>query len=160
MYLSREEVERKVKEISKNVVEGMGLEIFDVKFAKGSRGWILTVYIDREDGYISIEDCEVVSRKLDPVLDEINIIEHSYTLEVSSPGMDRPLRSEKDYVRFKGNLAKFKLNEFISNKKVIVGHIQDYDSENKKVLVKDRDTGNIVEIPLESISKANLEVEF
>lgn len=160
MYLSRENVEEKVKEISEGIVRELGLEVFDVKFIRGNRGWVLTVYIDKENGYVSIEDCERVSKKLDPILDETNIIEHPYILEVSSPGMNRPLRSEKDYIRFKGSLAKFKLNEFISNKKVIVGHIQDCDLKNKKVLVKDRDTGNIVEIPFELISKANLEVEF
>jgi len=158
--MSREEVEEKVKELSKDIVEEMGLEIFDVKFAKGSRGWVLTIYIDREDGYISIEDCEAVSKMLDPILDESDIINHSYTLEISSPGMDRPLRGVKDYIRFKGNLAKFVLKEFVANRKVIVGHIKEYDQNRELLLVEDRDTAKIIEIPIELISKANLEVEF
>jgi ribosome maturation factor RimP len=160
MYANREEVENRVRESLEDVVKEMGFEIFDVKFAKGSRGWVLTIFIDKEDGYISIEDCEVVSKRIDPLLDEMNIIEHSYTLEVSSPGMDRPLRGIKDYIRFKGNLAKFVLKEFFSKRKVIVGYIQEYDEKKKTLFVEEKDTGQVFEVPVELISKSNLEIDF
>lgn len=160
MYTSREEVESKVKELFEDVVKELGFEIFDVKFAKGNRGWVLTIFIDKEDGYISIEDCEIVSKRLDPLLDELNIIEHSYTLEISSPGMDRPLRGIKDYIRFKGNLAKFILKEFVSKRKVIVGYIKEYNESRKTLLVEEKDTGQVFEVPIELISKSKLEIDF
>ena len=154
------DVEDKVREIAEEVVRRHGLELFDVKYRRGRKGWTLTIYIDKIDGYVSIDDCERVSRDMDPILDSLDLIPHSYTLEVSSPGLDRPLRGPKDYERFRGRLAKFILNEAVKGRKVLIGYIEDYEKENGRLIIKDRDTSKLFEIDENNISRANLEIEF
>ena len=84
--------------LCRETVEKLGFVLWDVEFQKEYGDWVLTFYIDREGG-VTIEDCETVSRALEPVLDEADPIEQAYTLSVSSLGLDRPLKLEKDYAR-------------------------------------------------------------
>ena len=88
--------------LCRETVEKLGFVLWDVEFQKEYGDWVLTFYIDKEGG-VTIEDCETVSRALEPVLDEADPIEQAYTLSVSSLGLDRPLKLEKDYAR---NLQK------------------------------------------------------
>ncbi|AIY88358.1 hypothetical protein TBGT1765_00625 [Thermotoga sp. TBGT1765] len=82
----------KVRKEAERIAEEQGLEIFDVQYRRESRGWILRIIIDNPMGYVSVRDCELFSREIERFLDREDLIEHSYTLEVSSPGLDRPLR--------------------------------------------------------------------
>lgn len=148
----REEVERLVLPI----LEEEGMELVDIEYKmKRGRG-ILRLYIDKPDG-VKIDDCERVSKKIDSILDKSDIIRGRYLLEVSSPGLDRPLKREKDFKRFMGRLVKVKTFSPIDNQKTFVGILKDY--REGKVTLESRE-GKIIQIALENIAKANLEVEI
>lgn len=89
-----------VTEIVTPYAENLGLEIYDVEYVKEGADYFLRIYIDKKDGDVNIEDCENLSRAIDPVLDEKDPIKDSYYLEVSSVGLDRPIKTEKDFARF------------------------------------------------------------
>ncbi len=141
-----------VKEKAKKVTERYGLEVFDVHYRRESRGWVLRIVIDNPVGYVSIRQCELVSRDLERFLDSENIIDRSYILEVSSPGLDRPLRGEKDFIRFTGKLAKF----IFKDGRVIIGRIRGYENGVVKVL----DGKVLKDIDVKDLKEARLEVEF
>ncbi len=142
----------KVRKEAERIAGKKGLEIFDIQYRRERRGWVLRVIIDNPNGYVSVRDCELFSRELEKYLDREDLIEHSYTLEVSSPGLDRPLRGPKDYARFVGRLAKIVTNDG----KVYVGRLVAYKDE----VVTIEDEAGTHELPLSEIRKANLEVEF
>ncbi len=147
-----EEVLEKIQDKASEIAERHGLEIFDITFRRESRGWVLRITIDNPVGYVSIRDCELVSREIERWLDEEDLINHRYFLEVSSPGLDRPLRNEKDFMRFTGSLAKF----VMKNGTVIVARIESYENGVIRVL----DGKKQKEIRLEDIKRANLEPEI
>jgi len=155
---------------AERVAASHGYDLFDVQFRRESIGWVLRVIIDRRppagapDGAleepIGIEDCQRVSHDLGTLLDvEAELIggmERSYTLEVSSPGLDRPLRGEADYRRFKGRLAKIVTTEPIGRQSAFAGRITGVDGRDV-LLEEGRKTHRV---PLEKIKRANLDVEF
>ena len=141
-----------VKEKARKVTEKYGLEVFDVHYRKERRGWVLRIVIDNPIGYVSIRHCELVSRDLERFLDSENIINKSYVLEVSSPGLDRPLRDEKDFIRFTGKLAKF----IFKDGRVIIGRIERYENGIVKVL----DGKVLKDIDIKDLKEARLEIEF
>ena len=94
----REEYEQKAEELITPIVEANGFELVDVEYVKEAGNWYLRFYIDKEGG-ITVDDCEAVSRRFSDILDEKDYIEDSYIFEVSSPGLGRPLKKEKDYIR-------------------------------------------------------------
>src|SRR5256885_8104528 len=110
--MAAETVVEKVREIAGRVAADRGLEIFDVQFRREAQGMVLRVQIDRPgpaasaEESVSVEDCAHVSRDLSAMLDVDDVVPTAYTLEVSSPGLDRPLRHEADYRRFAGRRAK------------------------------------------------------
>ena len=156
-----------VRAIAERVARGFGLEIFDVQIRRESIGWVLRIFIDgpqtdREAAIdptqesVSLDDCQRVSRDLSAVLDADFTIDHAYTLEVSSPGLDRPLRHLNDCRRFTGRLAKIVTREAVDGLNYVAGRIAGVDDEH--VIV---DTGNRVHrIPWSAVSRARLEVEF
>jgi ribosome maturation factor RimP len=141
-----------IRKEAERIVDKYGLEIFDLTFRRENRGWVLRLTIDNPVGYVSIRDCELVSRELERWLDEEDIISQRYILEVSSPGLDRPLRGEKDYLRFKGKLAKFVMNDG----SVVIGRIVSYEDG---VVNVDED-GSERSIDLSQVKRANLEPEI
>lgn len=141
-----------------------GYELFHTEFRKEGKDWFLRVFIDRlwtegqeKPEYIGTEDCEKVSRFLSDRLDEIDPIEQNYYLEVSSPGLERPLLREKDYRRFSGEKAEIRLYEPMDGKKSITGTL--LGLRNGLVQIE-ADGGGTMEIPLEKIAKAKLIVAF
>ena len=144
-------VERVRKEAEK-IAEEQGLEIFDIQYGRESRGWVLRIVIDNPVGYVSVRDCELFSKELEKFLDREDPIEHSYTLEVSSPGLDRPLRGPKDYLRFTGKLAKI----ITKDGKTFIGRIVSFVDG---IITISDEKGNH-EINIEDVKKANLEIEF
>lgn len=138
-----------------------GFELHRSEFVKEGNTWYLRVYVDKlVDGkyeYVSSDDCEVVSRFLSEKLDEADPITQNYYLEVSSPGMDRPLISDKDYERFKGSLVEISLYKALDGKKNLSGEL--LDKKDNTVLIKD-DKGIEISLPLESVAKINLAVVF
>ena len=137
-----------------------GFELHRSEFVKEGSTWYLRVFVDKlVDGkydYVGSDDCEKVSRYLSSKLDEEDPIEQNYYLEVSSPGMDRPLISDKDYERFCGSLVDIKLYKAIDGKKNYQATL--VKKENDVVTVKVDD--NEMALPLEAIAKINLAVVF
>ena len=161
----------------KDVVEGVraaavrvavsyGLEIFDIQFRREGRGMVLRIQIDRPwderlgaatAESVSIEDCVSVSRDVSAILDVEDILPDAYILEVSSPGLDRPLRSAADYRRFAGRRAKLVMREAVDGQTFFKGRLGGMDGDRAVV---ETDDGRRHLVPIGVITRANLEVEF
>ncbi len=141
----------KLNTILEQTVPGLGYELVDVEIAPSK---LVRVYIDKEGG-ITIEDCEIVSNHLSKLLlvEEIAF----NRLEVSSPGIERPLKKIEDYIRFKGRVAKIKTRELINGEKVFQGVI---NSVEGNTIVLGLENGNAVDIDFSIISRARLIFEF
>ena len=150
------EVLERIRELLDPILESRGLFLWNMEFRKEGPKWLLRIYIDRESG-VTLEDCKMVSRDLGAVLDVEDIILHEYTLEVSSPGLDRTLNAPEHFQRFIGSRVRVKTFLPINGEKVFRGELGGI--ENSVVRLK-LDEGNVLEIPLGDISKASLEVEF
>jgi ribosome maturation factor RimP len=157
------DVVEQVRTVAARVAAGHGLDIFDVQFRREASGMVLRVRIDRpgpaataEDS-VSVEDCAVVSRDLSAVLDVEDIVPTAYTLEVSSPGLDRPLRGVEDYRRFAGRRAKLVTREPVDGQTFFRGRLGGV--EDGRVVIEAEDRRRHF-VPIGSISRANLEVEF
>jgi ribosome maturation factor RimP len=125
------EVESAARKVAEPLVSGLGYELVDVEYAKQDGELCLTVYIDRTDGAnVTLDDCETVSRTIDGPIDGIACMTESYNLEVSSPGLDRPLASDRDFEKYKGQLVDVKLYEAADGVKMhsgILGGLADGD---------------------------------
>ena len=122
--------EQIVFEIANKIAEPMGYEIVETEYKKEGSDYFLRVYIDKEDGYIGIDDCEKISRLLSDELDKKDPISEAYFLEVCSPGIDRKLKREKDFIRFTGREVDVKLYAPIDGMKEFCGVLKSY-RENK-----------------------------
>jgi len=148
----------KVKQIAEPMLRSLGLELVEVEYAGSQRGGILRVFIDKQEG-VTLDDCEKVSRYLGQALDIDDPIPHHYTFEVSSPGLDRPLKKRDDFVRSIGKKVKVKTSAPIDNQKVFTGRLAEF-KEEKVTLQLEGGKGKEIKIPLEQIAQARLEVEF
>jgi len=133
------------------VVRAHGGEVVDIEWKQEPGGWVLRVFVEKlgsaeasattaglTDGRVSLELCAGVARDLSPALDVADIIPHRYSLEVSSPGVERPLRGARDYARFAGQKAKLRLREAVEGQKVLVGVLEPApDAQAGKVAVRD-----------------------
>ena len=161
MGLSLTEKRRQIFAIAERVASGHGVEGFDVQLRRESIGWVLRVVLDRQDSgvdddSISVGDCQKVSQDLNAVLDVEDALDHAYTLEVSSPGLDRPLRTPGEYQRFVGRLAQIVVSEAINGQTFLKGRIQEVTDGT--VLLESN--SRLHRVPFEIISRAKLEVEF
>jgi len=146
----------RVRQLVQGVVQSQGYEVVDVEFKGAGKSSILRIFIDKEDG-VSHRDCELVSEQVGTVLDVENLIPSTYTLEVSSPGLDRKLVKESDYTRFEGKLARIQTRIPLNQQKVFRGRLQGlYDGKVRLELQK----GNLLEIPLDVIREARLEIDW
>ena len=150
-----ETVTKKVEALAIPVLEEIGLELVEVQFRREQSGWVLRLVIDKQEG-VSLDDCAAVSREIGQLLDIEDFIDQAYNLEVSSPGLNRPLKSMEDFQRFTGRKVKIKTIEPISGEHVFVGRILQALEETIIVEVGRRE----VTIPFAQVSKARLEVEF
>ena len=137
------------------VVNDMNMELVELQYRREASGWVLRLIIDKEQG-ISLDDCADVSREVGRILEVEDPIEHAYRLEVSSPGLDRPLKKEGDFDRFKGRQAKIKLLEPLDGQWVFVGRIEGM-RDAAVWLATEKGTARL---PLNKIAKARLVVEF
>lgn len=119
--MAKKKVEDVVAELAQPIVDALSFELVDVEFLKEGAYWYLRVYIDKPGG-IAIEDCQAVSEHLSDKLDETDPIKQSYILEVSSPG-ERPLKKDRDYERFKGEIVEVKLYQPLNGKKIYEGEL-------------------------------------
>jgi len=145
----------KLKEITSSVVEELGYELVDMKYGKEGKQWVLRVFIDHSDG-IGLEDCERVSRSLSDKLDQDDPIPHRYILEVSSPGLDRPLKKDEDFERFKEHPVVIKTNEAVEGKRKIEGILMGL-KDDRIVIFSD---GIEIFIPRDIVSSVRLMPQF
>jgi ribosome maturation factor RimP len=152
-----------VRDLAAQVAASYGLEIFDVQFRREASGTVLRIRLDRPglcataEESVSIDDCAQVSRDLSAALDVEDLVPVAYTLEVSSPGLDRPLRGEDDYRRFTGRRAKLVMRKVVDGQSFVKGRLAGVEGD--AVLV-DGDDGRRHQVPIGFITRANLEVEF
>ena len=145
-----------VKKVAQPVIDELGLELVEVQFRREQTGWVLRLVIDRYEGTVSVDDCAAVSRELSQLMDIEDFIDQAYNLEVTSPGLDRPLKSLADFERFVGRLAKVKTGEPIDGERVFIGRIKSIAGES---IVLELD-GREVAVLFSQVAKARLEVEF
>ena len=124
----RETYEKRSEELLLPIVEAQGFELVDVEYVKEGGTWYLRGYIDKPGG-ITVNDCEAVSREFSEKLDEKDFIEDSYIMEISSPGLDRPLKKEKDYQRSLGRLIEVRTYRPIDKRKEFCGVLKTYDED-------------------------------
>lgn len=136
----REEYEKKAEELLLPIVEEHHFELVDVEYVKEGGNYYLRAYIDKEGG-IKVDDCEVVSRQLSDLLDEKDFIEDSYILEVSSPGLGRPLKKEKDYIRSMGKEIEIRTYRAVNKKKEFYGVLSAFDDSTVTI---ENDEGQMV----------------
>ena len=125
----RETYEAKTEELLQPLVDSHGFELVDVEYVKEAGNWYLRAYIDKPGG-ITVNDCEDVSRAFSDILDEQDFIEDSYIMEISSPGLDRPLKKEKDFKRSLGKLVEIRTYRPIEKQKEFCGILNAYDSNS------------------------------
>jgi ribosome maturation factor RimP len=131
-----------------------GMELVDIEYRRESKGWILRLYLDKEGG-ITLDDCTRVSQEVERSLDVEDFIQTPYTLEVSSPGLTRPLKTEKDFIKYCHRLIKVKTVDPIENRRQFKGRLLGV-SENRIEIEVD---GGVFQIPLSNVAKANLEID-
>jgi len=148
-------VKKRVAAVALPVLEELGLELVEVQYRREQSGWVLRLVIDKQDG-VSLVDCATVSREISQLLDIEDFIDQAYNLEVSSPGLNRPLKSMADFQRFTGRKARIKTLEPIGGERIFIGTIQKTEEETIILEIGRRE----VAIPLSQVSKARLEVEF
>lgn len=134
----REEYEQTTERLMEPIVKELGFELVDVEYVKEGGTWYLRAYIDKPGG-IAVDDCEAVSRGFSDILDEKDYIEDSYVFEVSSPGLGRPLKKEKDFARSIGMEVEIRTYRAIAHQKEFVGLLKAYD-ENTVTIVYEDDT--------------------
>ena len=132
----REIYEQKTEELLLPIIEKNQFELVDVEYVKEGSNWYLRAYIDKPGG-ITVDDCEVVSRVLSELLDQNDFIEDSYILEVSSPGLGRPLKKEKDFQRSLGEEVEIRTYRAINRQKEFVGVLKGYDKESVTIEYED-----------------------
>lgn len=148
--------ESKVLPLLEPIVEANNLELVDLEFVKEGVNWYLRVYIDKEGG-VNIDDCEQVSRALEAKLDEADPIEQAYILEVSSPGIDRPLKKEADFVNYQGEIIDVKLYKPQNGSKQYQGKLLGLENG---VLSIEEENGNVVTFEHKDTASVRLAVIF
>ena len=124
----REEYEQKTEQLLAPIMEANGFEMVDVEYVKEAGTWYLRAYIDKPGG-ITVDDCEIVNRALGDLLDRDDFIEESYILEVSSPGLGRPLKKERDFVRSHGEEVEIRTYRMVERQKEFRGVLKTWDKE-------------------------------
>ena len=149
----------KIRQLIEPVIESEGMEIVDLECLKMKFRWLVRIYIDKEGG-VTIDDCSEISKQAGDILDVYDVLPGSYTLEVSSPGLDRPLTRDKDFIKYRGSAVRIKTGEKLDGVKNFHGILNDYLDENgRKTLIVDV-SGKIYHIPRDLVVKAHLVYEF
>ena len=146
----RETYEQRTEELISPIIEQNQFELVDVEYVKEGGTWYLRAYIDKPGG-ITVDDCEVVSRALSDLLDKHDFIEDAYVLEVSSPGLGRPLKKEKDFARSIGEEVDVRTFRAISHQKEFTGILRDYDKEKIVLEMEDQELLEIARADIELI---------
>ena len=148
-------ITEKVTELIEPVLEPLGFELVDMEYLTRHGRQVLVIYIDREGG-ITVDDCAMLSRELGDLIDIKEVIDHKYVLEVSSPGVDRPLKKEADFIRVIGKKVKVRMAEPVNGCRNFSGYLKDFKD---RVLYLETE-GGPVNLSWLEIDKANLVYEF
>lgn len=151
----REEYEQKAEALLAPIVEEAGFELIDVEYVKEAGCWYLRGYIDKPGG-ITVNDCEAVSRVFSDRLDEDDFIEDSYIMEISSPGLDRPLKKDKDFARSMGKAVEIRTYRPIDRQKEFSGVLTAYDDNSVTI----DDDGNLRTFDRKETALIRLKIEF
>lgn len=154
--MSRKKINDLAADLIKPFLEENDMELVDIEFIKEGKNHYLRVFIDKPGG-VTLDDCKLVSDELSNSLDREDPIEQSYFLEVSSPGVERPLKKEADFERFKGHKVKIKTYTPVEGKKVFEGILKEFSEGNINIEIKE---GKSFLIPYDKVAKANLVFEF
>ncbi len=152
----RETIIQRVTEIAKPILDSLGLELVEVGYSSGGRKGLLRVFIDRGEG-VTLGDCEKVSQYLGHALDVEDPIPNSYTLEVSSPGLDRPLKRREDFARSVGKLVRIRTLQPIDHDHTFIGRLTAAGESSIEIMMEN---GKVRVVPFGEIAAARLEVEF
>jgi len=161
--MSRKKITELVPELLESFLKENRYELFNIEYIKEGKDWYLRIYIDKmpgEDGSeqtVGIDDCEKVSRFISDRLDEADLIERNYFLEVSSPGLDRPLLRDQDFEKYRGRIVDVFLYKALNGSKSITGVLEGLSGD--LLLIKD-EKGKTLEIPRDKIAKTKLAVIF
>lgn len=142
----------RVREFAESLLPTLGLELYDIQFRREGHGWVLRLIIDKEDG-VSLDDCTRVSRETSDFLDVDDLIDHPYNLEVSSPGIDRVLRTVEECRRFEGDRVRIKLFNETDGQKVFIGELQNVADNSLTVVTEE---GKSYTFVWDDIKKARL----
>ncbi len=134
----REDYEARTEQLLLPLMEEFGFELVDVEYVKEGGSWYLRAYIDKEGG-ITVDDCEMVARRMNDLLDEKDFIDESYIFEVSSPGLGRPLKKEKDYIRSMGKVLEIRTYRAVDRKKEFYGVLTSFTDDSVTI---SEDDGN------------------
>ena len=148
------EIVDRVRAIADPIISDEGMELVDVEYQRESKGWVLRLYLDK-DGGVTLDDCTRISQEVGRSLDVEDFIQIPYTLEVSSPGLTRPLKTEKDFMKYRNSLIKVKTLDPIQNRRQFKGRLLGVSANQIEMEAE----GGIFQIPLSNVVKANLEVE-
>jgi len=152
------DVDDRIRQLLDPILASLGLTLWELDFQRQGPKWLLRVYIDREESGVTLNDCESVSRDLSAALDVEDIITHAYSLEVSSPGLDRALSKPEHFARFAGSTVKIKVYQPIDGQKVFRGKLLGVSDEGRvKVEIP---AGTTMEFDMSMITKASLEIEL
>lgn len=157
----QQDVAARVSVFAERLALSLGLELVEVEYKREGRDMVLRLFLDK-DGGVTLDDCSAVSRELSEILDVEDIIPGHYTLEVSSPGLNRPLKKEADYERYRGRLVKVRTFELLADeegnrRKTFLGDLEGLADGVVTLRLRE---GQLALIPLAKIAKASLEFEF
>ena len=153
--IEKSSINEELRSLMKPIMEAEEMELVDIEYKSGPKG-VLRIFIDKAGG-VNISDCEEISSKVGAFLDLEDIIGSQYVLEVSSPGLDRPLKNEADYRRNKGKRVKIYIDGLLKGKKTLIGQI--ISASDQKVNLKEK-SGKIINVPIADIAKGILEIDF
>ena len=148
-------VAKRVADLVEPILDEMGFELVDVEYLSNYGKWVFRLYIDKEAG-VTIDDCVRVSREIGDLIDIKEAVTHEYTLEVSSPGVDRPLRKEKDFVGAVGKKVKVRMIAPMDGRRSFTGYLKDFEDGTVYIEMD----GAPVALPWAEVDKANLVYEF
>ena len=153
--MGKTSIYQSVADLIKPTLEGNGIELVDVEYKKTGKTWVLRVFIDKNQG-VTVYDCQELSREIEDLIEIHELIDDHYVLEVSSPGLDRPLKKDTDFLRNKGKRIQIKTYSPINNKKENAGTVIDF--VNGTLFLEDKK--NILKISLTEIAQAKLIIKF
>ncbi len=156
--MAKKKIKELVEDILAEYLMQNNLFLWNVEFTKEAKDWFLRVYIDKDDGYIDITDCEGVSRFLSEALDKDDPIEQNYYLEVSSPGMDRQLITDEHYKKYIGHLVEMKLYKALDGQKNISAILAGVDDKNYYLTTDDNDIKKDIAIEKSQVAKTKLAI--